>query len=54
MQRDRGAGLSDSAVSAFIRMIQTAIPAISFELDQASVVYDIDPDRRFRQIRVNL
>ena len=53
MQLDRGAGPSQAAVSAFIRMIQTALPATSFELDQASVVIEIDPDRRFRQIRVN-
>ena len=51
-QKERGPGLSESAVTAFIRMIQTAIPATSYALDQASVVIDLDPERRFRRIRV--
>lgn len=52
MQNERGTALDSAAVTAFIRMIQTAIPATSFALDQASVVMELDPDRRFRRIRV--
>ena len=52
MKRNRGSGLDAAAIDDFIRMIQTAIPATSFTLNQASVVIDIDPDRRLRQIRV--
>ena len=52
MKRTRGSGLDAAAIDDFIRMIQTAIPATSFTLNQASVVIDIDPDRRLRQIRV--
>ncbi|MGB1416335.1 MAG: phosphoribulokinase [Synechococcus sp.] len=52
MQNERGIALSSAAVTGFIRMIQSAIPATSFALDQASVVIELDPDRRFQRIRV--
>ena len=52
MLQERGVSLSARDLDGFIRMIATAIPEASFNRINADVCFDIDPERRLRQLRV--
>lgn len=52
MLRERGSGLNRTALNGFIRMITAAIPEASFNRIRSDVCFDVDPERRLRQLRV--
>ena len=52
MQHTSGVSLDRRELEGFTRMIMAAIPAVSFQLPSADVVFDIDVQRRLRRIRI--
>ena len=52
MQQTSGVSLDRRELEGFTRMIMAAIPAVSFQLPSADVVFDIDVQRRLRRIRI--
>ena len=52
MKQTSGVSLDRRELEGFTRMIMAAIPAVSFQLPSADVVFEIDVERRLRRIRI--
>ena len=52
MQQQKGVSLDVKELDGFTRMIMAAIPAVSFQLSSADVVFDVDVERRLRRLRI--
>jgi len=52
MQQQKGVSLDVKELDGFTRMIMAAIPAVSFQLPSADVVFDVDVERRLRRLRI--
>ena len=52
MQQQKGVSLNRKELEGFTRMITAAIPAVSFQLSSADVVFDVDVERRLRRLRI--
>lgn len=52
MQQQKGVSLNRKELEGFTRMITAAIPAVSFQLSSADVVFDVDVERRLRRLHI--
>ena len=52
MKQQSGVSLDCKELDGFTRMIMAAIPAVSFQLSSADVVFDVDVERRIRRLHI--